>query len=229
MGEFQQRIADLQTDGFSKRDIVQAAAEIGAEADARIAELEREVAALNRSCDDWEQELRIHRETDGAKVAELERECAELREHLEFVERWSVHHALKRRPSGELVYGAAEILSTIRSYPPIREITERHEAAIDAAARQRGRRREMANQQDPRDKFADVLKCFSERQEQLRKEELEQKRIDAAAGMMAERLLAERDMPEDLLTFARTVNLEHWALAVCVSVSYSTLKLEHKP
>lgn len=41
------------------------AAEIGARADARIAELERE-------CTQWREELRIYRETENKRIAELE-------------------------------------------------------------------------------------------------------------------------------------------------------------
>lgn len=41
MASFQERIEDLATEGFSKSDVRRHAAEIAAEADARIAEFER--------------------------------------------------------------------------------------------------------------------------------------------------------------------------------------------
>lgn len=55
--------------GMSVAMIKAGAAGIAARADARIAELEREIERLDAQ---WREELRIYRETESARIAELE-------------------------------------------------------------------------------------------------------------------------------------------------------------
>ena len=68
--------------GMSVAMIKAGAAGIAARADARIAELEREIERLDAQ---WRDELRIYRETDDARIAELEAEVSGLRVD---AERW---------------------------------------------------------------------------------------------------------------------------------------------
>ena len=103
--------------GMSVAMIKAGAAGIAARADARIAELEREIERLDAQ---WREELRIYRETDGARIAGLE---AALRR----VRRWcmgsgysaSAQVAMKEWIDGGMVGGMPELTGL--------------EAAIDAA------------------------------------------------------------------------------------------------
>ena len=55
---------------------------------------------------------------ESEQVRELEAERDELREHLQFVERWSVHHGAKPHMTAE------QALAVIQHYPPIADITK---------------------------------------------------------------------------------------------------------
>ncbi len=109
------------------------------DAEAQISQLEMQAEGWKREAARLKAELeRIQNDPAFVEYKRLKAENEQLKEALEFVERWAVYKRYK--PDGKSVT-AEEAINVIAFHPAIREITKRFEASgeIDLAAYARDR------------------------------------------------------------------------------------------